>query len=136
MNIADSERLAGVLEAAGYRLATSLLLLYHRWWACRLPHKKRYPRGCWVTNLKRFRQGCTIFSRMVPQEKRKHQDFLWLSKNMKKLQEKYAGKVVAIVNKHISIGRNAIEAYNKSKKHYPGQEPLMASVPSKECLLL
>jgi hypothetical protein len=73
---------------------------------------------------------------MVPQEKRQHGDFLWLSKNMHKLQQKYAGKVVAVVDKHINVGKNAIEAYNKSRKVYPEQEPLLAAVPSKDCLLL
>jgi hypothetical protein len=73
---------------------------------------------------------------MVPQEKRQHGDFLWLSKNMHKLQQKYAGKVVAVVNKHVSAGSNAIEAYNKSTKSYPGQEPVLAAVPAKDSLLL
>ena len=73
---------------------------------------------------------------MVPQERRKHQDFIWLGKNMQKLQQKYAGKIVAIVNKHINVGNNATEAYDKSKKNYPDQEPLMSAIPSKECLLL
>lgn len=73
---------------------------------------------------------------MVPQEKRKHLDFVWLSKNMPKLQQRYAGKIVAVVNKQVSIGSNAVEAYKKSKKNYPEQEPLLAVVPTKECLLL
>jgi len=73
---------------------------------------------------------------MVPQEKRIHQDFIWLGKNMARLQKKYAGKVVAVVNKHISAGSSASEAFNKSKKKYPKHEPLMAVVPTKECLLL
>ena len=73
---------------------------------------------------------------MVPQEKRQHGDFLWLGKNMHKLQQKYAGKVVAVVDKHVNVGKNAIEAYNKSRKAYPEQEPLMAAVPSKDTLLL
>ena len=55
---------------------------------------------------------------------------------MQKLQQKYAGKIVAIVNKHINVGNNATEAYDKSKKNYPDQEPLMSAIPSKECLLL
>jgi len=73
---------------------------------------------------------------MVPQEKRKHSDFIWLSKNMPKLQLKYAGKVAAVVNKHISIGNNAIDAYNKSKKAHPTAEPLLSAIPSKNTLLL
>lgn len=73
---------------------------------------------------------------MVPQEKRQHQDFVWLGKNMRKLQEKYAGKFVAVVNKHVSFGKDAIEAYKKSRTNYPEQEPLMSVVPSKDCLLL
>ena len=73
---------------------------------------------------------------MVPEQKRKHNDFVWLGRNMPKLQEKYAGKVVAIVNKHVSIGKDAIEAYNRSKKMFPENEPLMSVVPTKDCLLL
>lgn len=73
---------------------------------------------------------------MVPEQKRKEQDFEWLSKNMCKLQQKYAGKVAAIVNKHASIGKDAIEAYNKSKKQYPDNEPVLAAIPTKDSLLL
>ncbi|OGC18953.1 hypothetical protein A2526_04415 [candidate division WOR-1 bacterium RIFOXYD2_FULL_36_8] len=73
---------------------------------------------------------------MVPQQKRKHSDFNWLNKNMHKLQNSYAGKVIAVVNKTVSAGKTALEAYNKSKKLFPFQEPLMSAVPSKDCLLL
>jgi len=73
---------------------------------------------------------------MVPEQKRKHEDFVWLGENMSRLQRKYVGKYIAVVNKHVSIGRTLIEAYNKSKKLYPGQEPLLDVVPSKDCLLL
>jgi hypothetical protein len=73
---------------------------------------------------------------MPKDKKRIHMDFEWLGKNMKKLQQKYAGKVIAIVNKHISVGSNAIRAYNASKRYYPDQEPLLTVVPTKECLLL
>jgi len=73
---------------------------------------------------------------MVPEEKRKHRDFEWLNKNMHKLQQKHVGKFIAVVNKHVSIGTTAIEAYNKSKAMFPKQEPLLDVVPSRECLLL
>lgn len=73
---------------------------------------------------------------MVPQKARKHRDFLWLGKNMMHLQEKHAGEVVAVVNKHASFGKNAIEAYNKSRKLFPDQEPVFDVVPSKDCLIL
>lgn len=73
---------------------------------------------------------------MVPEQKRKHQDFIWLSKNMCKLQQKHAGKVAAIVNEHASIGKNAIEAYERSKELYPDNEPLLAAIPTKDSLLL
>jgi len=73
---------------------------------------------------------------MVPQEERKHKDFEWLNKNMLKLQQKYAGRFIAVVNRHVSVGNSAADAYNKSKKLFPEQEPLMDIVPSKECLLL
>ncbi|MFH1617715.1 MAG: DUF5678 domain-containing protein [Candidatus Margulisiibacteriota bacterium] len=73
---------------------------------------------------------------MVPEEKRIHNDFEWLRKNMHKLQEKYAGRFIAVVNEHISVGNTATAAYGKSKKQFPENEPLMDIVPSKECLLL
>ncbi|MFH1386910.1 MAG: DUF5678 domain-containing protein [bacterium] len=73
---------------------------------------------------------------MVPQEQRKHQDFIWLGKHMPSLQQKYAGKVVAIVKKDVSVGKDAVEAYNRSQKKHPGQEPLLSVIPSEECLLL
>ena len=73
---------------------------------------------------------------MVPEQKIKHKDFIWLGKNMYKLQNKYAGKFIAVVNGHVNAGKDAIEAYNKSKKEFPDNEPLMDIVPSKECLLL
>ncbi len=73
---------------------------------------------------------------MIPEEKRKHKDFEWLNKNMHKLQQKYKGKFIAVVNKHVSAGNTAIEAYNESKKIYPDNEPFMDIVPTKECLLL
>ena len=74
---------------------------------------------------------------MTKQEKKRiDRDFLWLGKNMPKLQEKYSGRIVAVVNKHISPGSTALEAYNKSKVRFPKNEPLMAAIPTKECLLL
>jgi hypothetical protein len=73
---------------------------------------------------------------MVPEQKRKHQDFEWLGKNMHKLQLKHVGKYIAVVNKHVSFGNTLIEAYNKSKKLYPDNEPLLDVVPSKDTLLL
>lgn len=73
---------------------------------------------------------------MAIQEKRIHEDFEWLNKNMHKLQQKYVGKFIAVVNKFVCVGNTAMEAYRKSKKKFPDQEPLMDIVPSKECLLL
>ena len=73
---------------------------------------------------------------MVPEQKRKNKDFEWLSKNMYKLQQKHSGKVVAVVNKHASIGKDAIEAYKISKQQYPDNEPVMAAIPTKDALLL
>ena len=73
---------------------------------------------------------------MVPEQKRKHQDFEWLGKNMRKLQQKHAGKIVAVVNKHASIGKDAIEAYKISRQQYPDNEPVMAAIPTKDALLL
>ena len=74
---------------------------------------------------------------MVPEEKRLKEDFKWLVKNTTSLQQKNAGKFIAVVNKHIAgIGKTAKEAYEKAKKAYPNNEPLMDMVPAKEFLLL
>ena len=73
---------------------------------------------------------------MVPEKARKERDFDWLNKNMHKLQNKYVGKFVAVVNGHFSVGNTATAAYNKSKKEFPDNEPVLDVVPSKECLLL
>ena len=73
---------------------------------------------------------------MVPEQKRKHDDFIWLGKNMHKLQQRNVGKYIAVVNKHVSFGDTLIEAYNKSKEIYPDNEPLLDVVPTKDCLLL
>jgi hypothetical protein len=73
---------------------------------------------------------------MVPEQKRKLADFVWLGENMPRLQQKYAGKVAAIVNKHATIGKNAIEAYEKSRQRYPDNEPVLAAIPTKNSLLL
>ena len=73
---------------------------------------------------------------MVPEQERKHSDFIWLNKNMYKLQKKHSGKFIAVVNKNINVGNTAIAAYNKSKKEFPEKEPLMDMVPSEECLVL
>jgi hypothetical protein len=55
---------------------------------------------------------------------------------MHKLQKKFAGKFIAVVDKHVTVGKSAVEAYEKSQQKFPGFEPLMDIVPSKECLLL
>lgn len=73
---------------------------------------------------------------MVPQKQRKHNDFVWLGKNMFKLQQRHSGEVVAVVNKHAYFGKDVIVAYNKSKIHFPGQEPVLSVVPTKDSLLL
>jgi hypothetical protein len=74
---------------------------------------------------------------MVPDRKRLKGDFEWLSKNMIKLQERYAGMFVAVIDKRVAgRGKTAVEAYNKAKRNNPKKEPLMDLVPSKEFLLL
>mgnify|MGYP006871774432 CR=1 FL=1 len=74
---------------------------------------------------------------MVPQEKRLKEDFQWLVKNTAALQQKNAGKFIAVIDKHVAgIGKTAKEAYEKAKKAFPDKEPLLDMVPSKEFLLL
>lgn len=73
---------------------------------------------------------------MVPEQARKHRDFQWLGRNMYKLQKKYSGKFIAVVNQKVSVGDTATAAYNKSRKLFPNNEPIMDMVPSEECLIL
>lgn len=71
------------------------------------------------------------------EKKRINQDFQWLARNMVKLQKKYAGRWVAIVNqKIVGIGKSAVEVYKKAKKSFPQNEPLLDVVPTRECLIL
>lgn len=70
------------------------------------------------------------------EKKRIHSDFEWLNKNMFRLQAKFPGKFIAVVNKHVSTGKDALDAYNKSKKLFPKFEPLLDIVPTKDTLLL
>jgi len=71
------------------------------------------------------------------EKKRIDQDFHWLLRNMIKLQKKYPGKWVAVVNKKIAgIGKTAIEAYKKARKLFPKEEPLLDVIPTGECLIL
>jgi hypothetical protein len=73
---------------------------------------------------------------MVPEQARKEKDFDWLNKNIYKLQDKYGGKYIAVVNGHFNLGNTATSAYKKSKREFPDNEPVMDVIPSKECLLL
>jgi hypothetical protein len=66
-----------------------------------------------------------------------NKDFLWLNQHTPELQEKYAGKWVAVINQEIvGSGDSAAEAYDKSQKKYPNVRPLLDFVPTEECLIL
>lgn len=74
---------------------------------------------------------------MTEQEKQLKADFNWLVKNTARLQQKLAGKFIAVINRRIvGTGSSAKEAYAKAKKAFPHREPLLDMVPSKEFLLL
>lgn len=65
------------------------------------------------------------------------EDFGWLTENMFKLQKRYPGQWIAVVKKKIAgVGKTAREAYNKAKKMFPQNEPLLDVVPTRECLIL
>ena len=73
----------------------------------------------------------------MTEEERVDRDFSWLNKNIIKLQKKYAGKWIAVVNKKIAgVGKTAREAYNRAVKKYPFRKPLLGVVPTGECLIL
>ena len=64
-------------------------------------------------------------------------DFLWLGKHTPELQEKYAGKWIAVVNEEVvGVGDTATQAYNQSKIRYPDFRPLLDVVPTEECMIL
>ena len=66
-----------------------------------------------------------------------NKDFLWLNNHTPELQEKYAGKWIAIVNQSVAgIGETATEAYSQAKKKHPNVNPLLDVVPTEECLIL
>jgi hypothetical protein len=71
------------------------------------------------------------------EKKRINSEFKWLSRNMRNIQKKHAGKWIAVVNGKITgFGKTAIEAYRKSKRLYPQYEPLIDLVPTRQCLFL
>jgi len=62
--------------------------------------------------------------------------FEWYISNPQKLK-KYAGKHVAIVDDKIAgVGKTAKKAYDKAKKKYPKESPLLAYIPTGETLIL
>jgi hypothetical protein len=64
-------------------------------------------------------------------------DFNWLAKNTKRIQNKYSGKWIAVVNGSITgFGSSASQAYKTSKKRFPEYEPLLDIVPTRHCLFL
>lgn len=70
-------------------------------------------------------------------KKTENKDFLWLNKHTPELQDKYAGKWIAVINQEIvGSGDSATEAFSKAQKKYPNVKPLLDFVPTEECLIL
>jgi hypothetical protein len=66
-----------------------------------------------------------------------NKDFLWLNQNTPDLQDRYAGKWIAVINQEVvGSGDSATEAYNMAQKRYPNVKPLLDFVPTEECLIL
>ena len=62
--------------------------------------------------------------------------FRWYVSNPEKLRE-YAGKHVAIVDdKVVGVGVSAKEAYEKAKRRFPKESPLLVYMPTGEILIL
>ena len=73
----------------------------------------------------------------MKKQKNNNEDFLWLSNHTPELQEKYAGKWIAVVNQEVvGVGDTAIEAFNLARKRYPDVRPLLDVIPTEECLIL
>jgi len=71
------------------------------------------------------------------EEDRINEDFLWLGRNMPRLQKDYEEKWIAIVDKSIvGYGEDAKEAYSKAKQEFPDKEPLLNFIPKKKLLVL
>lgn len=72
-----------------------------------------------------------------PDKNELNQDLSWVAKSTPELQEKFAGKWVAIINKEIvGWGDTAKEAYKGAREKYPKIKPLLGVVPTEECLIL
>lgn len=70
-------------------------------------------------------------------KKNENTDFLWLNQHTPELQDKYAGKWIAVVKQEVvGIGDSAIEAFNAARKKFPDVRPLLDFVPTEECLIL
>ena len=62
-----------------------------------------------------------------------NKDFTWLNNHTPELQERYAGKWIAVVNQEVvGIGDTAKEAFNQARKRYPSVRPLLDVVPTEE----
>lgn len=74
---------------------------------------------------------------MTAKRKTGESDFEWSLRHSLKLQEKYEGKWVAILDEEIiGVGETAKEAYESAKKEKPDRKPLLTQIPTKELLVL
>ncbi|MFH2032403.1 MAG: DUF5678 domain-containing protein [Bacteroidota bacterium] len=63
----------------------------------------------------------------------------WVTKHFEEIVEKYSRKTIIIYNDEILfVADTSKEAYQYVKEHFPGEKPLVFTVPDKEdfvCLL-
>lgn len=64
------------------------------------------------------------------------EDFEWFSENAKKIEEKYRGKFVAILNKEIFVGDSFKEAERKAKEKHPERDPYVDYIPLKQRIMV
>jgi len=64
----------------------------------------------------------------------------WYARHFEELVEKYPQKAIAVVNERIvAVGDSEEAVDRKAREQYPGETPLVITVPSEEelvCLLL
>lgn len=56
-------------------------------------------------------------------------DFQWMTAHAMEFHRKYAGKWIAVVNRHVAgVGKTAVTAYRQAKRRYPDTEPILEAI--------
>jgi len=59
------------------------------------------------------------------------EDFEWLVRHSREIEEQSKGKYIAVVNKEVFVGDSFEEAEQKAKAKYPERDPYVEFIPLK-----